>query len=270
MAQRCHIIPYACGLVKSSYQMTIGRASPDGGIRLRFLYAMNQRRRTANVGYGTRKESLDPIQQESATAAEGDTVAIIEDDEHEREALSFQLSTAGFRVASHDSAESFLEARKSDKFDCIVADVCLPKMNGLQLLAQIKQSAPFVSIILITGRGDMSTGVRAIREGAVDCLEKPINDHALLAAIKRGAQLSRAQRSEHLWRLELIARARTLTPREREVFALITTGLLNKQVGAELGPSEHTVKKHRARVMQKMGADSLAELVRMAETLQIR
>jgi FixJ family two-component response regulator len=197
-------------------------------------------------------------------------IALIEDDEHMLEALVLQLGTAGFEVVSHTSAESFLRAPGSEKFDCIVADICLPKMNGLQLLAQLKEFAPFFSIVFITGHGDLSTGVKAMREGAVDCLEKPIDDEALLGAIGRGAELSRSNRTKHLWRLELEKRARTLTAREREVFALITTGLLNKQVGAELGPSEHTVKKHRARVMDKMGADSLPELVRMAEILQIR
>jgi len=204
------------------------------------------------------------------TILKSHAVAIVEDDDRVREALVFLLTTAGLQVESHSSAEDFLEAADPHRFDCIVADICLPKMNGLQLLAEIKNSAPFVSIIFVTGRGDMSTGVRAIREGALDCLEKPVDDLALLDAIQRGVELSRAHRSDHLWRLELGTRERSLTPREREVFALITSGLLNKQVGAELGPSEHTVKKHRARVMQKMGAESLADLVRMAEILQLR
>ena len=197
-------------------------------------------------------------------------IAIIEDDTSMREALSFQLETAGYRVVSHPSAESFLEHAASKHSDCIVVDLCLPRMNGLQLLVQIKRSLPFVSIVLITGHGDMSTGVRAMREGAADCLQKPIDDQTLLHAIAHAADLSRSNRATHLWRLELEKRQSSLTRREREVFSLITAGLLNKQVGAELGPSEWTVKKHRARVMSKMGADSLAELVRMSEILGIR
>ena len=197
-------------------------------------------------------------------------IAIIEDDRSMREALGFQLETAGYRVVPHPSAESFLEDTGSKQFDCIVVDLCLPRMNGLQLLVQIKRSLPFVSIVLITGHGDLSTGVRAMREGAADCLQKPIDDQTLLQAVARAADLSCSSRATHLWRLELEKRERSLTPREREVFRLITAGLLNKQVGAELGPSEWTVKKHRARVMSKMGADSLADLVRMSEILGVR
>jgi FixJ family two-component response regulator len=206
----------------------------------------------------------------SAAVTPTGNLAIIEDDTSMREALSFQLETAGYQVVSHPSAESFLKYGASKQFDCIVVDLCLPRMNGLQLLAQIKLAVPFVSMVLITGHGDMSTGVQAMREGAADCLQKPIDDQTLLHAIARAADLSRSNRATHLWRLELEKREGSLTRREREVFGLITAGLLNKQVGAELGPSEWTVKKHRARVMSKMGADSLAELVRMSEVLGIR
>ena len=198
------------------------------------------------------------------------TVAIVEDDRRSCEALAFQLRTAGFHVISYDSAESFLGASAFDQFDCVVADICLPKMNGLQLIAELRRHAPFVSVIFITGHGDMSIGVQAMKNGALDCLEKPVDDDSLLRVVRRGASLSQSGRSEHVRRLELQKRACTLTPREREVFALITSGLLNKQVGARLGPTEHTIKTHRGRVMKKMGADSLADLVRMSEVLQVR
>jgi FixJ family two-component response regulator len=196
-------------------------------------------------------------------------VAIVDDDEQFREALAFQLQTAEFTVDTFRSAESFLEASQAKQFDCVVADICLPRLNGLQLLAQVKRSTPFASIVLITGHGDLSLGVQAMREGAVDCLEKPIDDSSLLWAVRRGIKLFHLNHAAYLQRMELAKREETLTPREREVFALIASGLLNKQVGAELGPSEHTVKKHRARVMNKMGAASFADLVRMAETLQL-
>ena len=202
-------------------------------------------------------------------AHEISNVGVIEDDQRQREALAFQLSTAGFRVSSYSSAESFLESAKLDDFDCLVSDICLPKMNGLQLLVVIKELAPFLAVIFITGYGDMSTGVQAMREGALDCVEKPIDDSTLINSIARGVESSRAQRSEHMRRLELERRQASLTPRERQTFALITAGLLNKQVGGQLGPSEGTIKKHRGRVMKKMGADSLAELVRMSEILRI-
>src|SRR6266481_3917808 len=108
------------------------------------------------------------------------TVALIEDDQHLRRALAFQIGSAGYDVAEYPSAESFLEARGPRDFECLIADICLPKMNGLQLLAELKQSVPFVSIVLITGHGNMLIGVRAMREGAVDCLEKPFEEDALL------------------------------------------------------------------------------------------
>lgn len=196
-------------------------------------------------------------------------VAVIDDDERFREALSFQLRTADISVDAYRSAESFLEAARAKQFDCIVADICLSRLNGLQLLAMLKQSTPFSSIVVITGHGDLSLGVQAMREGAIDCLEKPIDDASLLWAVKRGVELFRSNRAAYLQRMELEKREESLTTREREVFALITAGMLNKQVGAELGPSEQTVKKHRARVMNKMGATSLADLVRMAEILRI-
>jgi FixJ family two-component response regulator len=198
------------------------------------------------------------------------SVAVVEDDENFREALVFQLVTAGFQVAACPSAESFLESSRSEGYDCIVADICLPRMNGLQLLAEIKRSVPFVSIIFVTGRGDISIGVQAMREGAVDCLEKPIDDQTLLNSIKRATGLYRTRRAEDMQRLELRQREGTLTRREHEVFGLITSGLLNKQVGATLGATERTIKTHRGRVMNKMSADSLADLVRMAEILRIQ
>jgi len=207
---------------------------------------------------------------ESQAPIEATIIAIIEDDEAQREALAFQLASAGYQVIAHPSAESFLEASGPKQFDCLVADICLPRMNGLQLLAEIKRSLPFASIIFVTGRGDMSLGVQAMRDGAVDCLEKPIDEAALLNAIRRGTDLARIRRARHLRRLELKERERTLSPREHEVFALITSGLLNKQVGATLGPGVQTIKVHRGRVMKKMGAESLADLVRMAEILEIQ
>lgn len=199
----------------------------------------------------------------------GASIAIVDDDERVLEALSFQLRTAGFSTSCHSSAESLLEHLGAKEYDCVVADICLPKLNGLQLLSRIKLTRAFLSVIFITGHGDMAMGVQAMREGAIDCFEKPVAEVDLLGAIERAIGLTRAKRAEYLRRRDLNQRRKALTPREREVFALITAGLLNKQVGAELGPSEGTVKKHRARLMRKMGADSLADLVRMAEILKI-
>jgi len=199
----------------------------------------------------------------------GITVAAVEDDERMRQALVFQIVTAGYEVDAYASAEEFLEAGNAEGFDCIVVDMNLPRMNGLQLQEELNRTVPFASIVFITAYGDLSVGMHAMREGAVDFLEKPVDDETLLSSIARGADLSRTQRAEYLQRIELEERHGCLTPRERDVFGLITAGFLNKQAGAELGTTERTVKAHRERVMSKMRASSLADLVQMAGILHI-
>jgi FixJ family two-component response regulator len=194
-------------------------------------------------------------------------VAVIEDDERVQQAIAFQLRTAGLEVAAYSTAEELLGAVDATEFDCVVTDIYLPRMNGLQLQEELNRTIPHASIVFITGHGDLSLGMHAMRKGAVDFLEKPVDDQALLSSIARGADLSRRRRAEQSQRTELEELQRSLTSREREVFALITTGLLNKQVGAELGTTERTVKAHRASIMNKMGAGSLADLVRMAGIL---
>jgi FixJ family two-component response regulator len=196
-------------------------------------------------------------------------VAIVEDDERVRQAIAFQLRTAGFEITAYATAEDLLEAVGATEFDCVVADIYLPRMNGLQLQEELNRTVPYASIVFITGYGDLSLGMHAMRKGAVDFLAKPVDDQALLSSIARGIHLSRTRRAEQFERTDLERLQRSLTSREREVFALITTGLLNKQVGAELGTTERTVKAHRASVMNKMGAGSLVDLVRMAGVLHI-
>jgi FixJ family two-component response regulator len=196
-------------------------------------------------------------------------VAVVEDDERMRQAMVFQLSTAGLEVVSYSSAEGFLAAPCANEFDCIVADLFLPRMNGLQLQEKLHRVAPFASIVFVTGHGDLSLGMHAMKKGAVDFLEKPVDDVALLNSINRGAELSRSRRADHVQIAELKARHDSLTSREREVFGQITKGLLNKQVAAQLGTTERTIKAHRERVMSKMAADSLATLVRMAGVLNV-
>jgi FixJ family two-component response regulator len=226
---------------------------------------------TAKTRVGPQSGSAEDGENIKTDATTGPIrVAIIEDNERVRQALFFQLSTAGFKVVPYSSAEELLEAADAKEFDCVVADIYLPRMNGLQLQEELNRTVPYASIVFITGHGDLSLGMHAMRRGAVDFLEKPVDDQALLSSIARGADLSRRRRAEQFERVGYEKLQRSLTSREREVFALITTGLLNKQVGTELGTTERTVKAHRASVMSKMGADSLAALVRMAGILQIR
>jgi two-component system, LuxR family, response regulator FixJ len=197
-------------------------------------------------------------------------VAVVEDDESTRRALLRQLRSAGFQVVGFGSAADFVHAPEHTLVDCVVVDVHLPMMDGLQLQAEIKRVVPHVSIVFITGHGDLSVGVVAMKQGAVDFLEKPVDDEVLLESVRRGAELSRTRRAAQAKRVDLERRYRLMTRREREVFDLITSGRLNKQVGAELGITERTIKTHRGHVMEKMCAGSLAELVQMAAILGIR
>jgi FixJ family two-component response regulator len=216
-----------------------------------------------------RGEEKDVDDASARAETPGARVALIEDDQRLRQALVFQLHTAGFQVVPYSSAEEFLEVSDATSFDCIVVDNFLPRMNGLQLQEQLSRTVPFASVVFISGNSELSLGMHAMRKGAVDFLEKPLDEEALVSSIIRGAILMRKRCAEHAQRIELERRLGDLTPREREVFALITTGLLNKQVGAELGTTERTVKAHRERVMIKMRAYSLAGLVRMSGILEL-
>jgi FixJ family two-component response regulator len=197
-------------------------------------------------------------------------VAVIDDDKSARTSLARLIKTAGIEVVSFSSAREFLEDPIRNQIDCAVTDVRMPGVDGFKLQETLAQTVPYLSVVFITGHGDIPTTVRAIRGGAVDFLEKPVDEEAMLEAVRRAAERSRAQKASRAETDDLQSRYELLTPRERQVFELITTGLLNKQAGAELGTTEKTVKVHRARVMFKMKAESLAELVRMADHLHIR
>ena len=197
------------------------------------------------------------------------TVFVVDDDPSVRRSVVRLLQTAGYRVASFDSAEAFLEGERLPGPACLVLDVRMSGMTGLQLQRCLRVSGRPMAVVFITGHGDVPMSVAAMKGGAVDFLLKPFDDEALLGAIDRAISRDRNWLKERQELDGLRSRYYRLTPRQREVFSLVVTGLLNKQVAAQLGTSEKTIKVHRARVMAKMRAGSLADLVRQAERLQL-
>lgn len=201
-------------------------------------------------------------------SAAGSLVFIVDDDVRVREALCELLESHGMRAIAFQSAGAYFEARKPDLPACLVLDVELPDINGLDLQTQIAgDNHP--PIVFITGHGDIPSSVRAIKRGAVDFLTKPFSDADLMAAVRSAISRDCETRAERAELSTLRQRYLGLTPREREVMPLVVSGLLNKQAAAELGISEVTLQIHRRNVMQKMAATSLAELVRFAERLRI-
>jgi len=195
-------------------------------------------------------------------------VFIVDDDARIREALSELLASHGIRAIAFGSAGEYVDAEKPDAPACLILDVELPDINGLDLQRQIA-AGDHPPIVFITGHGDIPSSVRAIKLGAVDFLTKPFSDADLMAAIGIAIEQNREKRSRRAEIGGLKQRYLDLTPREREVFPLVVSGLLNKQAAAELGISEVTLQIHRRNVMQKMAAASLADLVRIAERLGI-
>jgi FixJ family two-component response regulator len=195
-------------------------------------------------------------------------VFVVDDDFRVREALSSLIASVGIRVAAYGSAAEFLQAEKPDTPACLVLDVQLPGASGLELQRELADGIG-PPIIFITGHGDIPSSVRAMKAGAIEFLPKPFGDRELLAAIDAALALDRKKRRERAELAELQKHYALLTPREREVMPLVTAGLANKQTAAELGTSEITIGVHRGQIMRKMGARSLAELVRMADRLTL-
>jgi FixJ family two-component response regulator len=204
-----------------------------------------------------------------ATAQATAVVFVVDDDVSVRESLESLIRSAGWRAETFGSAREFLSRPPVLAPGCLVLDVHLPDLNGLDLQERLAVERSHLPIILITGYGDVPMAVRAMKAGAVEVLTKPLQDDRLLGAIGKAIDRSRAAlRGEEEMRA-LRENYATLSPREREVMALVVSGLLNKQVGGELGISEITVKAHRGKVMRKMKAASLADLVKMAAKLGI-
>jgi FixJ family two-component response regulator len=195
-------------------------------------------------------------------------VFVVDDDVRVREALSELLATHGIRAVAYGSAGEYVRADKPDLPASLILDVQLPDINGLDLQKQVADG-DHPPIIFITGHGDIPSSVRAIKDGAVDFLTKPFSDDDLMNAVKTGLAQDRQARQERAEMVALRERYAALTPRERDVLPLVVSGLLNKQAAAELAISEVTLQMHRRSVMQKMAAASFADLVRMAEKLQI-
>jgi len=205
------------------------------------------------IPLGTRPSTLVP------------TVFVVDDDASVRRALSYLLESSGYRVETYSSAEKFLTRERFEGVGCIILDVQMPGLSGMELQEKLIRSVYSMPIIFLTGHGDIPMGVQAMKKGAVDFLTKPCDDEQLLGAIQRAIEKAREARARFEEAEEIRRRMELLTPRENEILRYVITGMLNKQIAAKLAIAEATVKIHRGRIMEKLCAESVADLVRLAE-----
>jgi FixJ family two-component response regulator len=196
-------------------------------------------------------------------------LAILDDDESVQRALQDLIESEGLSARCFGSAEQFLDSGARYQASCLIADIRMPGMSGLELQARLNSERCTIPTIFITGLGDIPMAVRAMKGGAIDFLTKPIDEVALFASVERAFQQDRVNRQKALEHERFAARYQSLTPREREVMALLVRGLLNKQAGFELGITEYTVQVHRAHIMRKMEADSFAALVKLGTQFRV-
>jgi FixJ family two-component response regulator len=198
------------------------------------------------------------------------TVFIIDDDASVRKSLSRLLRSAGFEVETFATAELFLEREHYDGIGCLVLDVRMPGISGIDLQDELSKADYSMPIVFITGHGNIPMGVQAMKKGAVDFLAKPFEDEEFLQAVREAIEKDTRGRAEYAEVHEVRERIALLTARERDVLRYVITGMLNKQIAYELGIAEKTVKVHRGRIMEKLGVDSVADLVRLAEKADIK
>jgi FixJ family two-component response regulator len=196
-------------------------------------------------------------------------VAVIDDDPGFRESLVRLIESEGYRVIQFSSAADFLAYDRSESIECAIVDLRMPGLSGIELQQRIGEMLPHVSVVFLTGHAEVQHSVHAMKAGAVDFLEKPVSDAALFWAIRQAIERSQAAKVERNEIGSLQAKFQLLTQREREVFALVAAGLLNKQIAFKLGTSERTIKAHRRQAMVKLAAESVAELIRIADRLGI-